>query len=535
MEATLPRTGGVYSPPAGTKGVSNTTIQSVPYNAFVDDLTADANAARPITAGGTGATSASGARTALGLGTAAVKNTGTSGNTVPLLDGANTWSAVQTFASTPKIEASDPRLTFTDTDTGVSGQISAQSAQGSLYVLVDNNSLGSSPVFGVMVRGVEKALFGINTATLKTDVAFDADKAISFAGTGAATTRANLGVAIGTNVQAYDAGLQSIAGLTTAADRMIYTTASDVYATTALTPFARTILDDADAASVRATLGLVIGTNVQAQDPELQAIAGLTSAADRLPYFTGSGTASLATFTSYGRSLVDDADASAARATLGLGTAATFDTGTSGTTIPFLSGTNTWSGVNTFTGGNPIRISSAQPGILFTDTDTGANCQITANSSLGAMTIAADLDNTVSGSVIFFAIDGTNVATLTAAGNLSLTGTVGIGSGGTGAADAATARTNLGLGGLATQSIGDLVYTGSTSTLTNYPVGTELFVMRENAPFIERNWTGNVYYRGADASSFSRSSSGNTLLSGTWACRGSNADNAGFLLMERIA
>ncbi|WP_246807062.1 hypothetical protein [Ensifer sp. ENS05] len=62
----MPRTGGVYSPPAGTKGVSNTTIQSVPYNALVDDLTADANAARPITAGGTGATSASAARTALG-------------------------------------------------------------------------------------------------------------------------------------------------------------------------------------------------------------------------------------------------------------------------------------------------------------------------------------------------------------------------------------------------------------------------------------------------------------------------------------
>lgn len=31
-------------------------------------------------------------------GTASLKNTGTSGNTVPLLDGANTWSAAQTFS-----------------------------------------------------------------------------------------------------------------------------------------------------------------------------------------------------------------------------------------------------------------------------------------------------------------------------------------------------------------------------------------------------------------------------------------------------
>jgi hypothetical protein len=56
--------------------------------------------------------------------------------------------------------------------------------------------------------------------------------------------------------QAVDAGLTSIAGLTTAADKMIYTTGSDTYAVTDLTAAARGLLDDANVSAMRTTLGV---------------------------------------------------------------------------------------------------------------------------------------------------------------------------------------------------------------------------------------------------------------------------------------
>jgi hypothetical protein len=220
--------------------------------------------------------------------------------------------------------------------------------------------------------------------TLVQDLEADAntDRPIVAGGTGASTAlaaRANLGLEIGVNVQAYDAGLASIAGLTTLADRSIYTTASDTYAVYTLTAAGRAILDDADAAAQRTTLGLGNGATTTFSAFALTLADDADAAASRTTLGLGTiatqdannvaitgGSVAGITDLAVADGGTGASDAGTARTNLGLGTAAVVNTGTSGATIPLLNAANTFSG--------NITITNTQPtfDLEESDTTTGA-------------------------------------------------------------------------------------------------------------------------------------------------------------------
>ena len=140
-----------------------------------------------------------------------------------------------------------------------------------------------------------------------------------------------------------DAELNALAGLTSATNKLPYFTGAGTADVTDLTALARSLLAGASTSTMRSTLELgtmatastddyltvvAAAAAYQPLDADLTALAGLTSAANKVPYFTGAGAADLADFTAAGRAMVAAASAAAQTALL---SAVVGDSGAGGT------------------------------------------------------------------------------------------------------------------------------------------------------------------------------------------------------------
>lgn len=108
-----------------------------------------------------------------------------------------------------------------------------------------------------------------------------------------------------------------------------------------VSPYVVSILNSVNSSEFRANTESIIGTDVQEYDSFLASIADLGTAPDKIIYTTGVDTAAETAITAFARALLDDANASTMRSTLGLGTLATQNGTFSGTHSGTSSGTNT--------------------------------------------------------------------------------------------------------------------------------------------------------------------------------------------------
>ena len=351
------------------------------------------------------------------------------------------------------------------TATGVPIVITASSVTGLAAVATSGTyeSLSGKPTLGtlssqdagnVTISGGtvnQVALSGVTIVASGGTITGITDLAIADGGTAASTAsgaRANLGLAIGSDIQAYSSVLSGVSQQFASGDTLIYASASGVVSSADFTAFGRSIVSGSTASGVRSTLGLgtistqdngnviisggtvsgvtlttgnatisggtisgitdlaitdggtgasnasnardnlglTIGSGVQAYSAILSGVSEQFTTADTLIYASASGVVSSADFTSFGRSIVSGTTASGVRSTLGLGTIATQDANNVSVTGGTVSGVTLITNDVNISGGTISGITN----LAIADGGTGASTASVARANLG-LVIGSDV------------------------------------------------------------------------------------------------------------------------------------------------
>ncbi len=207
-----------------------------------------------------------------------------------------------------------------------------------------------------------------------------------------------------------------------------------------------------DAATARTNLGLAIGTNVQAYDAELSAIAALTPTADN--FIVGNGSTWILETPAQARTSLGATTLGANIYTVTNPSAVTFPRFNADNTISTLDAASFRTAIGAGTGGGTVTSVSASSPVASTG-GTAPTISLASNygdtqnpyASKTANTILA-APNGIAGVPTFRAIVAADIPTLnqnTTGTAANVTGTVAVANGGTGATSALNARTNLGL------------------------------------------------------------------------------------------